>query len=406
MNRSGRKLLLPGPSPAEQLPRAESGARSFSVEEELLLVDTVDLEPSPAGEQVAAMQDESSASGHRLSTAVKQEQIAVSCPPQTISGQLAAIRAGRSLAADAAARVGGAVVALPTAPGPVIPHAVPEQRYRRISEQLALTAVEQFTNGFHIRVGIDTRQEAVVVLDRIRVWLPVLLALSANSPFWDGADTGYGSYRYQVWSRLPTAGPTDVFGSTAAYRRHRQALLNTRVPLDPWMLYFDARLSEHRPAVEVRVADVCLHAERAAVLATLVRALVETAARGWRAAPPDVPASVLRAWCWRASRSGVEESLIDPLTGTPAPAGDVVARLVDTVRPVLAEDGDDEAVEAVLADTLRSGTGSRRQREVYRQGGDLRAVVRAALQSTHQAPTVLPEPGEASSDALAEGNCP
>ena len=69
------------------------------------------------------------------------------------------------------------------------------------------------------------------MLDRIRVWLPTLLALSANSPFWQGDDSGFASYRYQAWSRWPTAGPTDVFGSPDAYDRYRSALLDTQVAM-------------------------------------------------------------------------------------------------------------------------------------------------------------------------------
>ena len=117
------------------------------------------------------------------------------------------------------------------------------------------------------------------MLDRIRTWLPMILALSANSSFWHGTDTDYASYRYQAWNRWSTAGPTDIFGSVASYDRHRTALLGTHVPLDAGMLYYDARLCGHHPTLEVRIADVCLDPEHAAVLAALARALVETAAR-------------------------------------------------------------------------------------------------------------------------------
>ncbi|MHC5560660.1 glutamate--cysteine ligase [Kocuria sp. U4B] len=364
--------------------------RTFGVEEELLLVDATTLQPLPAGEWAVTLQD-ASASGHEVTAELQQEQLEVASPPQTtLAGQLEAIRTGRALAEAAAAKVGGRVAALPTAPGPVTPHLVPAPRYRRIAEHFGLTAAEQLTNGFHIHVGITSREEGVAVLDRIRVWLPVLLALSANSPFWHGIDTGFASYRYQAWNRWPTAGPTDVFGSPAGYDRHRAVLLGTGVPLDAGMLYFDARLCEHHPTLEVRVADVCLDAGHAAVIATLVRALVETAARQWREDAPAVPASVLRTWSWQASHTGVEERLIDPATGTPAPAGDVIARLLDTVRPVLTEYEEEEQVEAVIADILRHGTGARHQRQAYAARHDVRDVVTAALEATHRTPTVLP----------------
>lgn len=168
-------------------------------------------------------------------------------------------------------------------PQAVTPHLVPDPRYRRIKEPFGLTVTEQLTNAFHVHVAITSRQEAVTVLDRIRAWLPALLALSAKSPFWHGTDTGYTSYRCQAWSRWPAAGPTERFGSPAGYARHRAALLATGVPVDAGMLYYDARVCEHHPTVEVRLTDFCLDPEHAAVLAALARALVETEARQWRA---------------------------------------------------------------------------------------------------------------------------
>lgn len=367
-------------------------ARPYGVEEELLLVHDVTLLPLPAGAWAATLRKQVAPTGHRVTVELQQEQLEVISPPRTtLAGQLAAIRIGRALADEAAARVGGRVVALPTAPGPVTPHLMPDPRYRRIGERFGLTAAEMLINGLHVHVQIDSRQEGVAVLDRIRVWLPTVLALSANSPYWHGTDTGYASYRYQALSRWPTSGPTDVFGSPEGYDRYRAALLATQVPLDAAMLYLDARLAEKYPTVEVRVADVCLSCEHAAVIATLFRALVETAARAWRRGDraPDVPASLLTAWSWRASHGGLEDELIDPATGTPRPAGDVVDRLLHLLRPVLAEYREEEAVTAVLGDILRNGAGSRHQRRAYAARHDFRDVVAHALEATHRAPVLL-----------------
>lgn len=362
--------------------------RTFGVEEELLLVDTGTGQPLPAGDWAATLQEDTTPTGHQVTEELQEEQLEVASPPQTtLAGQLAAIRAGRELAEEAAARVGGRVVALPTALGPVSPHLVQGLRYRRIATKFGLTAAEQLTNGFHIHVGVASRAEGVAVLDRIRVWLPTLLALSANSPFWHGEDSGFASYRYQAWSRWPTAGPTDVFGSPDEYDRYRQAQLDTQIPVDASMLYFDARLSEHHPTVEIRVADVCLDANHAAVIATLARALVETVARAWADGAPalPVPASLLRSWTWQASRSGIAGELIDPATGAPAPAGDVMIRLLHVVGPVLAEYGEQTAVDAGVAQILRDGTGSQYQREVYAERHSLGDVMTAALAATHRA---------------------
>lgn len=360
--------------------------RTFGIEEELLLVDPVTLAPLPVAEQVIELNHQDPRDSHQVTLEFKQEQVEVVSPPQTtLLGQLQAIRAGRAFAEVAAARAGGRVVALPTAPGIVTPRLVSSPRFRKIGERFGITATEQLTCAFHVHVFIHSRDEGVAALDRIRVWLPILLALSANSPFWHGADTGFASYRYQAWNRWPMTGPTDIFGSAAAYSRYEASLLDTQVPLDAGMLYFDARLCDHQPTLEVRVADVCLEAEHAAVIATIIRAMVETAARDWRAGrpAPDTATSVLRAWSWQASCHGVEAHLIDPVTSTPVPAADAVAGLLESIRSVLVEYGEDAVVESVVAEVLHGRSGARRQREVFATRRDLRDVVAMALEATH-----------------------
>ena len=359
--------------------------RTFGVEEELLLVDAESLEPIPRGALVVAAQGNTVPSGHSLTTEFKQEQVEVNSPPQyTLAGQLEAIRAGRTLAQEAAALAGGTVAALPVDPGNHVTHLVPGERNQLIAERFGATAFAQLTNGFHIHVAVESQQEAVVALDRIRVWLPVLLALSSNSPFAKGFDSGFASYRYQKWTRWPNSGPTEIYGTAAAYEAHRQALFNSGVPLDAGMLYFDARASDHQPTLEVRVADVCLKAEHAAVIAALARALVETAIRQQDQEPLPIPVSVLRAWTWHASRYGVEAELVQPHTGTPAPVADVVAQLLDHVRPVLEEYSEHRTVEATVHDILESGSGAHIQRQAYAQRQDFHDVMRAALDATHE----------------------
>ena len=375
--------------------------RTFGVEEELLLVDAATWQPLALGEDVVRQHERSLRHGphrpeaappaaepadavvrHALTVELQQEQIEVVGPPQhTLDDQIAAIRTGRTLADAAARTVGGRAVALATSVSPGLPHLVPEARYRRIQQHVGRLAAEQLTCGFHVHVGVASREEGVAVLDRIRVWLPVLLALSANSPFWYGVDTGFASYRYQAWSRWPTAGAGEIFGSAAGYDSQVRSLLNSGVPLDDGMIYFDARLSARFPTVEVRVADVCLDPVHAGVIAALVRALVETAARAWHTGGPPDPVGVtaLRTWSWRAARSGVEGQLVDPATGTPAPARDVVAALLQRLEPVLAEQQEDEHVHGVVAAILAEGSGARTQLDAYAVRQQWRDVVEAAL---------------------------
>lgn len=375
--------VLPHPSPA-----GTTGPRTFGVEEELLLVDAESLEPAAVSRRVVREHGvHPPRSGHRITTELQQEQIEVVSPPLTgLAEQIAAIREGRGLADAAARAVGARAVALAAPVTAGAPHLVPEPRFRWLRERFGLVADEQLTCGLHVHVGIGSREEGVAVLDRIRVWLPVLLALSGNSPFWYGRETGFSSFRYQAWVRWPTSGPGEVFGSVEAHDRHVETLLRSGVPLDLGMLYFDARLSARYPTVEVRITDVCLDAEHAGVMAALARALVETAARQWRTGRPAPPASAaqLRAWSWQASRSGVEGPLISPATAAPAPAGDVVAELLAVVHPVLAEWGEAEQVESVLAGVLRDGAGARRQRASFAPRRDPLDVVRMALAETHR----------------------
>lgn len=359
--------------------------RTFGVEEELLLLDADSLEPRPLGETTVAVHGDTTRSGHQLTTEFKQEQLEVVSPPQhTFAGQLQAIRTGRALAKEAVAPAGGRVAALPIAPGDYNSHRVPGSRNYRIARRFGATATDQLTNGFHIHVEIGSREEGVAALDRIRIWLPLLLALSSNSPFTNGDETGFASYRYQAWSRWPTSGPTEIFGSTTAYAAHRQALLDTKVPLDSGMLYFDARLCEHQPTLEVRVADVCLKAEHAAVIAVLARALVETALRQQHTAPPQVPATILRTWSWQASRYGVEGELTQPRSGTLASASDAIAQLMDEVRPVLAQYDEESEVQAVVADLLHGGSGANIQRRAFARHHSIEDVMRVVLEATHE----------------------
>jgi glutamate---cysteine ligase / carboxylate-amine ligase len=253
-------------------------------------------------------------------------------------------------------------------------------RYRRMAEAFGLTAQEQLTCGCHVHVRVESDEEGVAVLDRVQPWLATLLALSANSPFWQGVDSSYASFRYQAWGRWPCSGPTEWFGSAQAYQATVEGMVRTGTLLDTGMVYFDARLSQRYPTLEVRIADVCLRHEDAVLIAALVRALVETEARAWQqgTAPLRMRAEVLRLAAWRASRSGLDGALIDPLTGRPGQAAAVLSLLLDHVRDALADAGDLAAVTGLVADVHRRGNGAAFQRDTFLRTGLLRDVVTAA----------------------------
>ena len=259
--------------------------RTVGVEEELLLVEPGTGQPLAVAETAlrAAGQSEET----ELAFELQRQQLETNTTVCRDLGELAReVRRCRSLAAGAAAEAGARVAALGTSPAPVLPQLVREGRYLRMARAFGIVAEEQLTCGCHVHVGIASADEGVAVLDRIGSWLPVLLALSANSPFWQGRDTSYASFRYQAWGRWPGAGPTEPFGTVEAYRQTVQQMIGTGTLLDSGMVYFDARLSEHYPTVEIRVADVCLRADDTVLIGALARALVETGARQWRQGRP------------------------------------------------------------------------------------------------------------------------
>ncbi|GAB3616275.1 glutamate--cysteine ligase [Okibacterium endophyticum] len=358
--------------------------RTVGVEEELLLVSAESGRPRSVARRIlrdAVTADDKTSPqrpGGSLEHELQQQQLETDTPPHTLMSALGDdIRVWRKRAIEAARDAGARVVASGTSPMPVEPRIMPDERYKRMAEHFGLTASEQLTCACHVHVAIESADEGVGVLDRVRNWLPTLVALSANSPFWRGHDTSYASFRSQAMIRWPTAGPTDVFGSANEYRALVDSMLQSGVILDEGMLYFDARLSSHYPTVEIRVADVCPEVDDAVLISALCRALVDTASDAWAAgAPPaPVPTAMLRFANWQAGRYGVEGDLLDAVSMKPRPAREVIASLVDHVRDALRGNGDEALVEAQIEQVLTRGTGSRRQRDVLAKTGQLADVV-------------------------------
>ncbi|GGX33866.1 glutamate--cysteine ligase 2 [Streptomyces lomondensis] len=359
--------------------------RTVGVEEELLLVDPETGDPRALSAAVLARAAQDDADQDVFEKELHEQMLEFATHPQSSMEALRAeIVRCRKEAARHAGEIGCTVAALATSPLPVSPAVGVNRRYQWMAEQYGIATREQLVLGCHVHVAVESDEEGVAVVDRLRPWLQVLKALSANSPFWQGKDSGYSSYRSRVWLRWPSAGPTEIFGSAERYHRLIADMVATGVLLDDAMIYFDARLSQRYPTVEIRVSDVCLHAGTAVLVATLARGLVETAAREWRAGrePLDHSVSLLQLADWQAARSGLAGELLHPVTMRRMPAEAVVRALLDHVEEALADTGDLERARAACAELLRDGNGAQVQRELFERTGSLRDVVTECVRHT------------------------
>ena len=348
---------------------------TLGVEEEFLLLDTRMGVPTPAAGRVrAAAEQERVLERDEVDTELLQAQVEVATPVCAELDEVAAhlTRLRGALATTVAradcrlAATGGAPL-LPPRPVPI----TQKQRYREMYSDAAQLVDEQLICGMHIHVAVPDRSAGAAALGRLRPWLPLLVALGANSPFWDGRDTGFASWRTVVFGRWPVSGSPPFFADAAHYEERVATLLATGVVPDRRQMYWHARLSEDYPTVEVRAPDVQLDVDSAVTLAGIARALVATALRETRRGPRplDPPASVLQAAGWHAARHGLGADLVDPRTGTPQPAADAAHGLLDHLTPALNELGDLDRVTAGVRRLLSAGTGAERQRAALIHGG-------------------------------------
>jgi carboxylate-amine ligase len=357
--------------------------RTVGVEEELLLFARGTTHLAKLGDVLA--DDDGQFRLPSVEHEFKRQQIETATSPlRDMDSLRSEIARGRREVAHRARASGVGPAALATDPAPGLPTTTDHLRYHRIMDRFGLVAASQLTCGMHVHVSVDSRDEGIAVIDRIRRWLPVLLAMSANSPFAEGADTGYASYRNVVWGRWPTAGPTEIFASLVEYERVVGQLIATGAALDEGMIYFDARLGVGYPTVEIRVMDVVPAAHDAVVLAALCRGLVDTAVEDWRRGepPPDLPLSFVRAATWRAARFGLTGELVDPRTGRLASAGDVLVGLLAHAREALLHNGDGELVTRGVQEILARGNGAAWQRASFARAQSMRDVVSDALDWT------------------------
>ncbi|MEU7727455.1 glutamate--cysteine ligase [Streptomyces sp. NPDC040724] len=358
---------------------------TVGVEEEFLLVDPRTFRVVPAAPLVLATAGGLPGELHPEGT---RYQVEISTPiahsAASLRAELAALR--RTL--GQAARAHGC--RLLAAPSPVVAVEGPlhltddEPRQREQHRRFGALTDTLVSCGRHIHIGTLDVDTAVAVSNRIRPWLPTLIALAANSPFWGGRDTGHASWRAMAWSGWPSAGLPPHFTSTAHFRRSVQTLLGSGAALDIKMVYWDLRPSGHWPTLEIRAPDMSPNIDSAILQAELARALVSTALREIDEHHPEpaVRDDVLRLARWRAAHDGLEGFGLDPYTGTELPAADLAEALLDLVAPDLAAAGDLDHAAKTLAGLLRDGSGAHRQRVAFARRQDLTDVLRHLADET------------------------
>lgn len=357
--------------PGRSLPRV-------GVEEEFLVVDAATAAVVPHAATV--IERAKPVLGDRVCGEITKLQIETRTDPcHTIADLHAQLVGGRSAVQDAATPAGLRVMA---SGSPILGRYVPppitegprqdrgNATFRGLHDDLAICAV-------HVHVEEPDRDRAALIGNHLRAHLPVLLALTANSPYWAERDTGFASWRSVTWQRWPVAGPPPFVASARQYDATVAMLLDAGALVDHGTVFWDLRLSAHKPTIEVRVADVPVTAEESAAAAALVRALAVTAGVAVdRGDPgPTVAPELMRLAYWRAARDGMNGHGVDVMTGRLIPAAELAARLVESARPALEESGDCDRVVSWLTRLGSDGDGATRQRAAARRRGRLADVV-------------------------------
>jgi carboxylate-amine ligase len=364
--------------------------RRVGIEEELLLVDAASGVPAPVAQEVI---ERCCRGAWPPAASVKKEfflsQVEINSQPHhDLNALRLEVADARGLVASAAAEVGALSLAVPGPPvappdlsnGPAVSAG---ERYDAIRRQYGAVADASLMCALHVHVEVADVEEAVGVIDRVRPWVPLLVALSANSPYWHGVDTGYESWRSRLWNAWPTSGPAEVFGDAASYRRVTREMVERGSAMDDALVNFDVRVSPRYPTVEFRVADVCTDLQDAVAVAALCRAATQHAARLYRRGCPPAPwrTEALRSAAWRAARFGRTDQLVCPLTGSLVPHAEAFETLTTTLGDELEEAGDLDVVHATV-DPGRLMGGAQRQRSVHERAGFAGLLADLARRST------------------------
>ena len=303
---------------------------------------------------------------------------------EELAGEI--IRTRRDLA-DAAERVGLRIAAAGTHPFSnwIDQSLSPGERYQNIVEELQQLARSLLIFGLHVHVAVPDRSTMIDLMNEARYFLPHLLALSTSSPFWIGRDTGLKSFRTTVFRRFPRTGIPDHLNSWAEYEHYVQMLVDLHCIDNGKKIWWDLRPHPTFGTLEFRICDVPTAPHSSIAIAALAQAIVVKLFRlrernlGFR----RYHRALIEENKWRAARWGIEGKLIDFGKRVEVPMRDLALELLEFIDDVVDDLGSRREVEYVRT-ILAEGTSAERQLQVYRETGDLRAVVQTLVNETRE----------------------
>lgn len=257
-------------------------------------------------------------------------------------------------------------------------------RYREVVEEMQQVARANLIFGLHVHIGIDDKERAIHIMNAARYFLPHIFALSTNSPFWKGKNTGFKSYRTKIFDRFPRTGIPDHFNSHNEFLAYVDLLVKTKCIEDGSKIWWDIRPHAKYPTLEFRICDVQMKVEETIALAALIQAVV---AKLYKLIEQNLGFRLYRRLVinenkWRAARYGVEGKLIDFGKQKEVPTRELVEELLEFVDDVLDELGSRKEIEYVYH-ILDNGTGAKRQLAVFEETGSLQSVVDHIIEQTN-----------------------
>jgi carboxylate-amine ligase len=251
----------------------------------------------------------------------------------------------------------------------------PDERYRRVVEDMQLIARANLVFGLHVHIGIEDRNTAIHIMNSMRYFLPHILALSTNSPFWMGMNTGFKSYRVKVFERFPRTGIPDTFANWSEYENFVDLLVRTNCIDNGKKIWWDIRPHPFFNTLEVRVCDIPMRLDETMAIAALIQATVamlyklHASNKSYRI----YGRALISENKFRASRYGLDGKLIDFGKEEEVPLRQLILEYLDLIDDVVDELGSREEIN-YIHEMLEMGTGADRQLQVYKETGDLKPL--------------------------------